>query len=366
MKRQLLLATAAVLIAFSGSASAQTTDNQNQLDNSQLGFITALLNTNKDNTSAVLPARANAALPALGSAGGAVAGDKLIVDEDHSASVSLSEDTQKSAEAGNLTNSSDSQVANGLNVWTADRAGQAAGGLVPFDFNSDMTVDQANVAVQDQADGAVLGEHVRSTAATTLHTTSHEELSTTASVDTELDVLGQKIHQGSGGACAGKFDLGIGSATVGFHPELTTKGSAVFGLISGEVTAKAPLDISTPTVDLEIDCAGCGAVSGSCNASGNDEKDSSSQSGIDSAPVYSIKNAAADYIAGDDAEITIGTDAVVELSDNAQGEAKAMNMTNAAASQVANGVNVASANGLSFGAGVDYNVRQTNIAYQRQ
>lgn len=366
MKTRLLVATTAMMLCLHGVASAQTyNDNQNQLDNSQLGFITALMNTNKDNSSLPAVSRPTGTL-ASATAGGAVAGGNLTVDTDSSSELTLDGETQAKAQAANLTNSADSQVANGANVSTSNRPPQQLSGLVPLELNSDTLVEQHNLAVQDMANGAQLGELTLSKAGGTSKSNDHRELSTTASVDTELDVLGQKIHTGSGGAGAGKFNLGIGSANVTFNPTLTTKGSAVFGLISGEVTASAPLSVTSPTVDLDINGAGCGAVSGSCNAAGNDEATSSKETGIASAPVYTMKNANADYIAGNDADITIGTEAVLALSEGAQAEAKALNLTNAVSSQVANGVNVATADGLSFASGNTSVVRQTNVALQRQ
>ncbi len=367
MKTKLLIATTAMMLCLHGIASAQTTnDTKDQLDNGQLALLTALTTNNNDGTVNLPTTSRPTATLASATAGGAVAAGDLTVDTHSKASLSLQDETQSKAQAANLSNTADAQIANSANVWTSNRPPQQLSGLVPLELHSNTLVEQHNLAVQDTATGAQLGELTLSKAAATSHATSHEELTTSASVDTEIDILGQKIQSGSGGAGAGRFDLSIGSAEVSFKPKLTTKASAVFGLISGELTAEAPLTITSPTVDLNIDGAGCGAVSGSCSANGNDEKSSSSETGVASAPVFTMKNASADYIAGGSADITIGTDAALQMADSAQAEAKALNLTNAVASQVANGVNVATADGLSFANGNTFITRQTNVAIQRQ
>ncbi|MFZ4762525.1 MAG: hypothetical protein ACOYK8_06900 [Alphaproteobacteria bacterium] len=363
--------TAALLlsVAIIPAALAQTAtdgNNNNQLSEGDLSTLTALIGSKTDTPSFTLGDRTSDASIGGAAASGAVAGGNLKVQSKTSTKLDLTGSAQASAEALNLDNSVNSTIANASNLQVGGLANQAFGGLVPFVVNGAFGLDQSNGISQNQADGAVLGGYQALAAAGTSSGSYSRTLSTKGSVDTEMDVLGQKAHLGSGGAGAGTFKLDIGSAGISFSPELTTSASAVFGLVSGEVTAKAPLSLNLPTVGLDIDGAGCGTVGGSCSASGDDKIDQSSSAGIDSAPVLTVKDVAADYISVGDSDINLNTTSSLSLSDNVQEKAKGINIANAVDSQVANALNVGVTGGLSVGNGVVGLVRQTNVVVQRR
>ncbi|HTI56449.1 MAG TPA: hypothetical protein VMC04_19580, partial [Verrucomicrobiae bacterium] len=90
-------------------------------------------------------------LPSLspaGGSGGAILGDRSTATIETTGLVQLSDTVQQDLQGMNLVNAAESSVANGVNIWAARLAPQAASGLVPLMLNTQIHVDQINAIAQ--------------------------------------------------------------------------------------------------------------------------------------------------------------------------------------------------------------------------
>lgn len=371
-------------LVVAGSAHAEPT----QLSLTQLDDVTA---GNAETSSA---------------SGGAIVagGSKGTVSS--TGTVEIGDGVQAEATALNLVNSSESTVANGVNVFDGRVEGDAA-----FEGTS-FNVLQGNQITQDQRRNARLTEYARPdeniTSSSTSKGTSNGE-SSLATIDrfTDIDkrvvtkknsidgsvttgskVVGQEVRHGKGIAISGNAHLDIEGAPISFHAGLyggvTTYSE---GLKTVEIIGDANIDleINIPDITLDVEGAGCWTVLGSCEAKGEysteveELRDLSTEYTYNSEETHDdtwdmteegtvrgamqVHEAQAEYIVVDESEINVESTYIVSLSGGAQANMSAMNVVNAAGSAVANGVNIAQQRTGNFQVvgGPLLNLTQTNI-----
>jgi SLT domain-containing protein len=308
--------------------------------------------------------------------GGVIAVGEATINMSNAGLVHLTDKAQEEARGVNITNAAESIVGNGVNVWAGKLAGQALNGLIPLIANSTFQFEQQNAIGQSQARSASLGEWaVFSSNVNTLEKAS-ASMNDSAAVtkgNTSVDVLFGAVKyssdKGRGLAAAGNAALDVDAGKVSINPNvsITTTGSAVFGLIEGEVESQAsmPISMDLPKLHLDVNAAACVADDGaSCSATRNDSASSEKSSTLASAPAARVANAQAEYILIGGGDLTVDSRNEVILANDAQRAARGVNIVNAASSVVGNGVNIAAMSGLSAAAGLNLSVHQSNLLVQ--
>jgi hypothetical protein len=316
--------------------------------------------------------------------GGAVVGNNSSAVIDITGTLNLSGEAQSGARGLNVVNSSESTVANGVNVW--DGKLDAAADAKLSDFN----VDQLNSVEQEQRRVAFLPSYERtdinssktwtenssSSAAQTMNTSSEirdiESSSTTraltsaGSVNTETTVAGQTIRGGRGIAGAGDLHVDFDGGNIGLSlgGEIAVPGAVT---VSGGIE----LDLELPELAIDFNGGGCAVQMGSCEGQGSldestsEERDNSVLETLASTSEesstfigdgteeirspFAIADAQAEYIVVDDSKIDVQSNYGITLAGSAQRDIRALNAVNAAGSAVANGVNISRTPTLSGG-----------------
>jgi len=308
----------------------------------------------------------------LQGSGGAIVGNNSEATLTLTGTLDLAGDAQSGASALNLVNSSESTVANGVNVWD----GKLPDGATPG-ANAKFEVAQENVVHQEQRRVALLPSYERSganrsstwdedssrTTATTSASTSERravdssastrDLDFSGSVDTHSSILGQEIKGGKGFAAAG--DIGIDFEAGGVHFDAEAGADQA---LSGHIN----LDVTFPRFTIDVTGAGCAVALGSCNADGTlvETEESASDHSIleasqgtsettetfvgggtrDVRSPFSLEDAQAEYIVIDDSSLNVEANYGITLAGSAQSNMRALNAVNAAGSAVANAVNI--------------------------
>lgn len=340
--------------------------------------------------------------------GGSIVGNNSSANLTSSGEVTISDGAQAESRALNMVNSSESTVANGVNVFDGRVNGTAA--LEKIDFN----IAQQNEVVQDQRRLASLPAYQRGANTDTssadsgsmTHSSSRSELDRI--IDLERSTLLEKstIDEGSftkSSAPTVRLDFQLGEF-LSYEAELNvpSASNSLGGAFNGGYTLDIPpatatlettLDdgkipvsfkLESPSLALEFDAMGCIAVNGSCTIKGSREQldetvsDHSTLYTLDEtedttktwdrtstetvrAP-FELSDAQAEYIVVDESEIDVSASYLVSLSGGAQAGLRAMNVVNASGSAVANGVNVAvqRTGGDLESAGPRYRLTQSN------
>ena len=329
--------------------------------------------------------------------GGAIVGNSASATLNTSAAVDISGEVQSTAKALNLVNSSESTVANGVNVWGGEAAEVAA---------SSTAIMQTNNISQEQRRSASMPNYSRPEADTyvsvnTSGSESHSNQFSDINSVTDLVTNYREAHNESSGyvdttimATTGGVDAptidtntGKGVAVAGTVDATLDGGEVQFGLSVGGGISAAPdsssdsyggmdvtrdnedADVSIygriimPELEINITGAGCGVAMGSCGSNGesdettNDVVDRSTQLSQESSEVgssqhtestteeyrsaFELNDAQAEYIVVDDSTLNVTASYRLTLSGSAQSGINAMNVVNATGSAVANGVNVA-------------------------
>ncbi|MDH5571655.1 MAG: hypothetical protein OEY89_07815, partial [Gammaproteobacteria bacterium] len=300
----------------------------------------------------------------MAASGGAVIGNDSSAKISSLGTVTLDSQSQEGAKALNLVNSSESTVANGLNIW--DGQNSASGINAPGN-----KIEQSNSISQDQRRVASLPTYNRpeanieeswsntgsaSSASTHNELNKVTDLSTTSSsmttdVDTHIDaqskIFGQEIKAGKGVAMAGQVDVELDAGKF----EITL-AAGLLGIIEGE--AKLTLDL--PKLEVHAEGAGCAVLNGSCDAKGTTDRvntthdDNSTHYALDTSSdsseaytevgakltrsAFEIEGALGEYIVVDNSTLDVTTDYSVNLSGAAQAGLNALNVVNAAGSAV--------------------------------
>jgi hypothetical protein len=303
--------------------------------------------------------------------GGAVVGNNSEALLNVTGTLDLGGEAQSGANGLNVVNSSESTVANGVNVWDGklDSATQAD--------STKFEVSQSNLVEQEQRRVAFLPSYERSdfnrsktwtedsthSASQTLNrstetrdvesTATTRALTSEGNVTTETTVAGQTIRGGRGIAGAGDLAVNFDGGDI----DLVIEGN-IADVLEGSIA----LNIGLPELDIAFNGGGCAVQMGSCEGRGSldesstherdnsvieTESSSSEESGTfvgngteDVRSPFAIADAQAEYIVVDDSKIDVETNYGITLSGSAQSNLRALNAVNAAGSAVANGVNI--------------------------
>ncbi len=348
--------------------------------------------------------------------GGAIVGNGSLAVIDSIGEVILDGEAQANADALNLVNSSESAVANGVNVFDGSASGNAA--LVGTTFD----IEQRNVVVQDQRRLSSLPSYERgANIESTLDETGSGEGSSSRTVfDQVVDlvqtiVLDEAVTDGSFVKSGGptlridadaaltidnelpfgipEFDLN-GDLLVEFR--MPSAGNSVGVVFNGEIDfvidggnvfidteAGVSVEVDLPDLLIGFDAMGCVAVNGDCSINGSREEsttvtsdhstlftldrsethtDMHDNSGAESVQAaFMLNDAQAEYIVVDESTIDVSAVYLVSLAGSAQSNLQAMNVVNAAGSAVANGINISrhTAGTVDLN-GQKYNISQIN------
>lgn len=308
----------------------------------------------------------------LQGSGGAIVGNNSEARLILTGTLDLSDGAQADANALNLVNSSESTVANGVNVWDGKLPESAVSGV-----SGTFEVEQANIVQQEQRRVALLPTYERtgantssawtedssSTSASTLDrstetraiesSASTRGLTSSGSVDTQTTVVGQTIQGGRGLAGAGDLQVDFDGGDIEF-----IANAGVGGVLEGELQ----LTIGLPEFNIAFNGGGCAVQMGSCTGEGSLDETSetltdnsvietevssedSSETFVGSgteevrSPFY-LADAQAEYIVIDDSKLDVESNYGITLAGTAQSKLRALNAVNAAGSAVANAVNV--------------------------
>ncbi|MGH8308213.1 MAG: hypothetical protein ACRETX_00295 [Steroidobacteraceae bacterium] len=305
--------------------------------------------------------------------GGAVVGNNSEAVLVLTGTLDLSGEAQSGARALNVVNSSESTVANGVNVWDGtlpEGAEQGATGTFDVTQENYVQQEQRRVALlpryerSDFNESSTWTEDSSSASATTLLTStetldvetteSTRDLTFSGTVDSVSEVVGQTIQGGRGIAGAGDLEVNFDGGDIVF---LAT-AAAGDGVLEGEIS----LTIALPALDINFAGGGCAVQMGSCTGEGNlIESDStlidnsvietieSSEESTESfvgdgtrelRSPFVLADAQAEYIVVDDSTIDVESNYGVALTGTAQADLRALNAVNAAGSAVANAVNI--------------------------
>lgn len=323
--------------------------------------------------------------------GGAVVGNNSEAKIKITGTLDLSGEAQSGANGLNVVNSSESTVANGVNVWDGRLKDTAAvGGSSRFEVN------QYNSVEQEQRRVAFLPSYERSEAnvsktwtedsthagaQSTERNNEHRDVSRIGStrdltsegrVDTETAIAGQTIKGGRGIAGAGDLHVNFDGGDIG----LTIEGD-----IADVLTGKITLNIGLPELQIDFNGGGCAVQMGSCEGKGSlsetksDERDNSKIESLaqtseesstfkgggteDIRSPFEVHGAQAEYIVVDDSKIDVDSNYGVKLAGSTQKSLRALNAVNAAGSAVANAVNISRT--PSFNGGQTLALNQQNV-----
>ena len=358
----------------------------------------------------------------LEGSGGAVVGNGSSANIFSTGTVSIGDEAQSSAQSLNLVNSSESTVANGINIWDGQISGAA--NFQAENSNSNFVVNQINEVNQEQRRSAAVPEYSRPEANTyeefdrtgsssfqsSLEQTdsvtdivaNNHSLNTESSGTVDTIILLQagpdtqaSVQGGKGLAVAGTidatFDAGEIELGLAVGAGISVGERATAGDASIEVGASADTSFSVygrielPEFTVGINGAGCGVMQGSCTSNGQTQETSeditdnstsfqlvSSDQGNEDyheigsteyRSAFSLNNAQAEYIVVDDSQIDVNSEFTMTLSGSAQSSAKAINVVNSSGSAVANGVNISRTNAgdLSVQSGNIITLTQNNV-----
>jgi hypothetical protein len=313
--------------------------------------------------------------------GGAIIGNGSSAVLESAGEVLLDDAAQSDARALNLVNSSESTVANGVNVFD----GRVDESVDVSDADFDIT--QRNFVTQDQRRLSSLPGYTRgANTESSFTSTGSADTSTTSELHDEVrnlqrtTVVDSRTTEGSVTSAdepTYRFDGEIAdnvTAEVEFNYPGGGGGENVgavfnggfdFEVLAGSVfvdTENVDVTVTLPSIDLGIDAMGCFSMNGDCTIDGsrtesNDTIDDQStlytldeseqrteewdESGTESVQAaFALADAQAEYIVIDESEIDVSTSYLVALAGEAQSGLRALNAVNAAGSAVANGVNV--------------------------
>jgi hypothetical protein len=308
----------------------------------------------------------------LQGSGGAIVGNNSEARLVLTGTLDLDGEAQSGANALNLVNSSESTVANGVNVWD----GKLPEGATPG-TNGQFEVAQENIVHQEQRRVALLPSYERgganrsstwqedsssTTATTSAARTEQTAVDTSAStrdldfsgaVDTHSSILGQEIKGGKGFAAAGDVSIDFEAGSLHFNAE-----AGADQVLSGEID----LVLTFPRFTIDVTGAGCAVALGSCNADGTmvETEETLSDNSLletsestsattetfvgsgtkDVRSPFSLSDAQAEYIVVDDSSLEVEANYGITLAGSAQSNVRALNAVNAAGSAVANAVNI--------------------------
>ena len=327
--------------------------------------------------------------------GGAIVGNSSTATLSFKGAVELEGDAQADARALNLVNSSESAIANGVNVWDGQVTGDAQ-----FSDGANFAVEQFNRVSQDLRRAASIPEYLRpeanvvesgsesglrsgestfsnnSTITDTITTTSTRDLTSDSHVEATTKIIGQEIRAGKGIAGTGDLEVNFDGGDISF-----TGTADIAGVITGEFTFNWELT----ALNVKFNGGICAAMMASCDSKGTlSESDStvtdnsqidtaegsesfneefSSEFALNIRAPFHLADAQAEYIVVDDSTLDVTSENTVSLGGSAQQSLRGLNVVNAAGSAVANAVNVARTNtaNLAVGGSRLLTLNQSNV-----
>jgi hypothetical protein len=312
--------------------------------------------------------------------GGAVVGNNSQAVLNITGTLDLGGDAQSGANALNLVNSSESTVANGVNVWDGKLDAAAQAERTTFEVNQSNTVEQEQRRVaflpsyertginsskswtEDSTHSASQTVNRSNETRDVQTSASTRSLTSQGSVNTETAIAGQTIRGGRGIAGAGDLGVNFDGGNIDFVIE---------GNIADVLEGSISLSIELPELDIAFNGGGCAVQMGSCEGKGSLDETSSESS--DNSVIetfastsheegtfvgdgtenirspFEIADAQAEYIVVDDSSIDVESNYGITLAGSAQRELRALNAVNAAGSAVANAVNISRTPTLSGG-----------------
>lgn len=322
---------------------------------------------------------------------GVVVGQTSAVVVSRNAGLDLSGEVQLGAKGLNIVNSTESAVANVVNIW------DGSGVVATEGNNGTIKINQINDITQEQVSSATLSGYVRSEADHSevlnrsaslgyesrfvdYHSaTSRIEETRTTKIETDGKVntlfsfeFGDSVdfsgHLGQGVAAAGYTEISFDGGKTDIAMGASLKGQKIASVTASGEDFKATGNLAfatrveLPSFELTLVGAGCGVAMGSCEASSKTEETvaknifnqtldifedyraghssySEVQTNIYRSP-FELKSARAEYIVIDNSTLELYSDVNLELSDSAQKDVKGLNLVNAIGSNVANATNV--------------------------
>lgn len=312
--------------------------------------------------------------------GGAVVGNNSQAVLNITGTLDLAGEAQSGARGLNVVNSSESTVANGVNVWDGRLDAAAQAERTTFEVNQSNTVEQEQRRVaflpsyerKDVNSSRTWEEDSSSFSSQTLNrSTETRDIETSATsrsltsegnVTTETTVAGQTIRGGRGIAGAGDLAVNFDGGDI----DLVIEGN-IADVLEGSIS----LNIGLPELDIAFNGGGCAVQMGSCEGRGSldetssQERDNSVIETVASTSEeretfvgggtqtirspFQIADAQAEYIVVDDSKIEVDSNYGIKLSGGTQRDLRALNAVNAAGSAVANAVNISRTPTLSGG-----------------
>lgn len=335
--------------------------------------------------------------------GGAIVGNNSTAVLASTGEVTISDGAQATSRALNFVNSSESTVANGVNVFDGRVTQGADLADIQFDIQQQNSVnqDQRRLASLPSYDRGANTHNFQEESGSSMSSSSkkvHDEVTDIQSM-LVLDESTTKGGFDKGSAPTLKAALQLGQfLNYEVEANAPSASNSVGVVFNGEVDYVIPpataeiviggadgvtITLVSPSLEFGLDATGCVAVNGSCTIDGSrtektediidkstlytlDESQesfsdwaSSSTESVQAA--FELKDAQAEYIVVDESEIDVSASYLVSLSGGAQSSLRAMNIVNAAGSAVANGVNVATQrSGSLTSGGPRYNLTQLN------
>ncbi len=313
---------------------------------------------------------------------------------------------QLDVRALNIVNSSESTVANGVNIFSS-RAMVDGEIAIPESVDSGggpFRIEQVNTVAQDQRRLSSLPNYGRGANTFSDHSESGssdssssnaifdevtniqsslilDEVSTIGSVSSP-DAPTLHIDATINDPTSSRMDNTVFSGTVDFNYPAGGGGDKIGGVVNGEfhvalLAGEITIDVDPllielvlPSLTVDVVAMGCLAFNGDCDIDGantykieditdtstlftQDETSSSSETwskdGSESLrAAFELNDAQAEYIVVDDSSIDIDSSYLVSLSGGAQSGLRAMNAVNSAGSAVANAVNISVASGYGI------------------
>jgi hypothetical protein len=312
----------------------------------------------------------------LQGSGGAIVGNNSDAKLVLTGTLELGGEAQSGAMGLNVVNSSESTVANGVNVWDGklpDNATPGTDGAFKVRQENEVHQEQRRVALlpsyertgankssswtEDSTHSSSTTSSIANEARNIETTASTRHLTSSGEVDTQSTILGQEIKGGQGIAGAGDLGIDFEGGSVVFDANAHA-GDPATNSLDGHLR----LELTLPAFSVNFNGAGCAVEIGSCNATGTLEETSntasdhtvtsSSDSTEDTSSTFvgggtkdvrspfELSDAQAEYIVVDDSTLDVESNYGITLSGSAQSDLRALNAVNAAGSAVANAVNI--------------------------
>jgi len=318
--------------------------------------------------------------------GGNVSGGNLDLVDESIYRVLLEDSVQSDAKALNIENTSNGGVASGTNIWAAKLPSNAAtydagvstciGGVTPFTFQDQRSVEQQNVLSQNKSKVGVVGGFLDYTSANNTTTTKEANSSAEGSVTANANTVDNKgifgntekttTYTGRGLSGGGDGTLTVDAGEINVTSTIEVEAEALFGLVEGSTTVDNSFTTELPEMELTVDGGACVADQGA-NCSYNQATSSKDNSTSTLAAVVDkgAIGVQAENFSMEDMDIQKAVNTDVTLSNDVQKNAVGLNIVNNAGSLVSNAVNIGVGNDPAISINSVGQSVQRNVVVQR-